>query len=504
MPYRGEKERNVREIGKALGVSAILEGSVRKSGNRVRVNVQLINALNDEHIWSEYYDRDLTDVFAIQTDLAQTVANKLAAQLSPAEKAQLVRKPTENTEAYLAFVEAHSLQTQMEEFEKLKQAEKLYERALELDSTFALAAADFSRLESWLYHSYDPSAQRKEKARALAERALSLQPELAEGHLALGFSYYYGDRDYDRAMQEFQTAQRGLPNNSEVYLAIGAIQRRQGKWVESTANLTKAAELSPNEVWPLQNLVFNQAIQRNYDAANKTVDRALKVEPTSLSLWSIKSQLETAEKGTFTIADRAAEYMNSTPLGDTVKAKLACGIAQTLVLQRKYAEALQKAESVNDDALANDAEALDMKYGIIGLTKHLMHDEAGAKEALLKCKASIEKSVREAPEDAKRHSRLGQILACLGEKDAAIAEAKRGTELLPESVDAFDGPTATETLAQVYAMVGEDDKAIDLLDGLLSRPSQVTVMMLKLNPVWDKIRDNPRFVEMLKKHGGQS
>ena len=188
MPYRG-KEKNVREIGRALGVSTLLEGSVRKDGNRVRVNVQLINAVNDEHIWSEVYDRDLTDVFAIQTDLAQKIAKELQAKLSPSEKAQMSRKPTENGEAYLAFVQAHTLHRQVDDHEKLGQAEQLYERALQLDPNFALAAAHFSRLEGWIYRSSDPTPARREKARALAERALTLQPDSPEGHLALGFAY---------------------------------------------------------------------------------------------------------------------------------------------------------------------------------------------------------------------------------------------------------------------------------------------------------------------------
>jgi tetratricopeptide (TPR) repeat protein len=305
-------------------------------------------------------------------------------------------------------------------------------------------------------------------------------------------------------MAEFQAAERGLPNNSEVHLAIGAIQRRQGKWVESTANLTKAVELSPNEVWPLQNLVFNQAMQRDYTAANKTIDRALKLEPGAFTIWELKAQVEMAEKGTFTIANRATDYLRSSPLGEGVKSRLACSIGQTLLLQKKYSEAVELLEGVNDAVLAKEPEGLDTKYGMIGLAKMLMHDEAGSREALLKSKELLEKGVREAPDDAKRHSRLAQVLACLGEKEAAIAEAKRATQLLPESVDAFDGPMATETLAQVYATVGESDKAIDLLDGLLSRPSQITVAILKLNPVWDKLRDNPRFTELLKKHGGSS
>src|SRR5438132_11963830 len=215
MPYRG-KASNLREIGKALGVSAILEGSVRKSGNRVRVNVQLINAENDEHIWAEEYDRDLADVFAIQTDLAQKIAKELQAKLSPTEKVMMTRKPTENGEAYLAFVQAHNLNMNLEDQAKLKQAEQLYERALQLDPNFALACARLSQLQSWFYHTFEPTPERREKSRTLAERALQLQPDLPEGHLALGFSVYYAERDYERALKAFALVQKGLPNEAEV------------------------------------------------------------------------------------------------------------------------------------------------------------------------------------------------------------------------------------------------------------------------------------------------
>src|SRR5437016_8849357 len=226
MPYRG-KASNVREIGKALGVGAVLEGSVRRVGNRVRVNVQLICADTDEHLWAEDYDRELTDVFAIQTDLAQKIASELKAKLSPVEKAQMERKPTENGEAYLAFVQAHDLQCAVEDLGKLKQSEQLYARAIELDPKFALALARYSQLQSWLFHSIEPTRERRQKARALAEQALQLQPDLPEAHLAMGQSYYYGDNNYDAAQKEFEIAQRGLPNESEVYLR--SEERRVGK-----------------------------------------------------------------------------------------------------------------------------------------------------------------------------------------------------------------------------------------------------------------------------------
>lgn len=501
MPYRG-KELNVREIGKALGVSRILEGSVRKSGNRVRINVQLINALNDEHIWAEDYDRDLTDVFAIQTDLAQKIAQELSAKISPSEKAQMTKKPTENGEAYLAFVQARNLQQQVEDFDKLKQAEQLYERAIQMDPNFALAIAYFSQLESWIYHTFDPTAPRKEKARALADRGLGLEPGLPEGHLALGFSFYYGDRDYENALKEFGIAQRDLPNYADGYLAIGAIQRRQGKWLESNANIEKAANLSPNDTWPLQNLTFNYQMLRDFPLANKTVDRALKLRPDSLSLWSIKGQLEVAEKGTFETFERGRKALEGKSIPEKDRAKVDTGIAQILLLQRKYAEAVEHASNIRDEIIGQDLEVLCSKYEIIGVGKKFSGDEAGAHEAFLKAKDEAEQNLAGAPNEATRHTKLAVMLAWLGEKDRAIEEAKKAVEMIPEKIDAFEGPNMVQTLAEVYAITGEQEKAIDLLDGLLTRPGPMTVQVLKLVPIWDAFRNNPRFIELLKRHSG--
>jgi serine/threonine-protein kinase len=189
-------------------------------------------------------------------------------------------------------------------------------------------------------------------------------------------------------------------------------------------------------------------------------------------------------------------------MSDDMRAHYTTAITQTLILERKFTEALREAEGASDEVLAHDPEGLLSKFEVIGLAKKMLHDEAGAREAFLKSKGYLEKYVSLAPEEAKRHSRLAGILAWLGEKDAAIAEAKRGTELLPESVDAFDGPMATQSLAEVYVIVGEYDKALDLADGLLSRPSGLTVALLKINPILDPIRQNPRYLALLKKYGG--
>jgi TolB-like protein len=284
MSYRGDGARNAREIGKALGVGALLEGSVRRAGNRVRVSVQLINANDDEHIWAEDYDRELTDVFAIQTDLAQKIASALQAKLSPNEKARLDRRPTKDSDAYLLYVQAHDYANRPDRPKETSlKAEELFERAIKLDPNFALAFAGLSEVESWIYHSYEPSSKRREKARLNANQSLRLQPDLPEGHLALGFSYYYGDRDYERALAEFEIAKRDLPNEAQAYSAIAAIQRRQGKWTESIANFEKSASLDPKNANLLYNLALNYVAQRDFKTADKTLDRALVAEPQSFS-----------------------------------------------------------------------------------------------------------------------------------------------------------------------------------------------------------------------------
>ena len=503
MQYRG-RPTNLREIGKALGVSNILEGSVRRSGNRVRMNVQLIDANTDEHIWAKDYDRDVTDVFAIQSDLAREIADALQATLSTAEKSQMTQKPTENGEAYLAFVEAKNLSCAYEDPAKLKQSEQLYQRAVELDPNFALAIARYSQLESWMARDIDRAAERREKARTLAERALELQPDLPEAHLARGYSYYWGDNNYGAALKEFEIAQRGLPNESEVYLAIGAIQRRQGKWAESTANLEKAASLNPKDTWPLQNLTFNYAMQRNFGAANKTIDRALELNPNGIGLWEIKVKLAIAEKADFNVYEQALEKMKSLPMSSEERLKIVGEQANLLLFERKYQQILQLAASSPDDSFAAVPGSLAGKYFAIGIAQKGLGDEAAARTALVKAKEIFQEQLKQKPEDPYLHVQLAKVLAWLGEKDAAIAEAQKATDLRPESKDAFDGPRITEDVAQVYAILGDNTRAIELLDGLLSRPTGVTLQSLKINPAWDPIRNDPAFQALFAKYAGKA
>src|SRR6059058_1745085 len=376
MSYRGDAVRNAREIGKALGVATLLEGSVRRVGNRVRVNVQLINANNDEHIWAEDYDRDLTDVFAIQTDLAQKIATSLQAKLSPTEKARLDNRPTQNPDAYLLFVQAHDYASRKDMLrDTFLKAEPLFEQAIKLDPNFAAAFAGLSVVESWVYHSFDPVPSRREKARLNAEEAVRLKPDLPEGHLALGFSYYYGDRDYERALSEFEIARRGLPNESQAYLAIGSIQRRQGKWAESNANLEKAAELDPKNINFLVNLCFSYVAERKFETADNLLDRSIAASPQAFQLRALKGFMAVLWKGDLSAAEKVFSSVSpeSDPNGLITWAR-----AWILTLERKFPDALQALERYRGETMFTNTTAPSPKAFVEGMIYLLQGDKTKA------------------------------------------------------------------------------------------------------------------------------
>jgi TolB-like protein/Flp pilus assembly protein TadD len=502
MSYRGDAVRNAREIGKALGVATLLEGSVRRIGNRVRVNVQLIDANNDEHIWAEDYDRDLTDVFAIQTDLAQKIAAALQAKLSPTEKARLDNRPTQNPDAYLLFVQAHDYANRMDMFHDLSlKAVPLFEQAIKLDPTFALAFADLSTVESWIYHTFDPIPAWREKARLNADEALRLQPDLPEGHLALGFSYYYGDRDYERALAEFEIAKRDLPNEAQAYMAIGAIQRRQGKWAESTANMEKAATLDPKNTNVLMQLCFSYMALRNFETADKMLDRAIAASPQSFEAHALKGFMVVPWKGDLSAAEK---IFSSVRLENDESGLTTWARAWILTLQRKFPDALQLLERFRGETLFTTTTAPCPKAFAQGLIYLLQGDKTKAQERLENARMVSEKLLREAPGDAARHAQHGRILAALGQKQEAIAEGKRAVELLPESQDALDGPQCTSALAEIYACTGEFDEAFRLLDHLFAIPCNLTVPMFKLDPAWDPLRKDPRYQAVIDKYAPKS
>jgi TolB-like protein/Flp pilus assembly protein TadD len=501
MSFRGDGAHNARAIGKALGVATLLEGSVRREGNRVRVNVQLIDAENDRHLWAEDYDRDLTDVFAIQTDLARKIASALQAKLSPNEDARLTHRPTTDSDAYMLYVQAHDYANRPDRLRETSlKAEDLYQQAVKLDPNFALAFAGLSIIESWMYHAYEPTADRREKARLHANESLRLQPDLPEGHLALGYSNYYGDRDYQRALAEFEIAKRDLPNEADAYSAIAAIQRRQGKWAESNANFEKSASLDPKNSNVLFNFGVNYMAQRDFEMADKLLDRAIAADPHSFAANGMKSALAVEWKGDVGFA---ANQLASVPPGYDPDGLVTAGQIWVLTLQRKFAEALQVVEQFRGETLLYPERGPCPKASLEGSLYLYLGDKERAQTAFEQARIVAERLLRDAPDDPGRHAYLGIVLAGLGKKEDAINEGKKAVELLPESEDAFDGPGATAALAEIYTWVGEHDEALRLLEHLLTVPSGLTVWALKLDPSWDPLRTDPRFQALLDKHAGK-
>ncbi len=492
MPYKG-RTHNIKEIGRALGVGAILEGSVRREGNRVRVNVQLIDTRTDEHLWAEIYDRDITDVFAIQSALSRDIAAKLKARLSPNESSRISTKPTENSEAYLLYVQAHALSANPDLTERAK-AKDLLERAIALDPQFALAHAQLSHLHSRTYYASDPTPVRLEKARTEAEEAMRLQPDLPESHLALGFFYYYGGREYEKALAEFEIARRDLPNDANVFRAIGAIERRQGKWKESAQHYQEAIARSPNDSILVENAGMTYLAMRDYSAAEKAFDRAIGLAPASYEMKSLRGWVDVHTKKDFTRLNSLLSELSKTrdpsPVATLIK-------FNALFFQRQFQPALQALAQSPFENMTGETSAPLPKSFLAAQIYRAMGDSKSARAAYEEARAVAERAVTESPNDAARHVLLGLVYAALDRKDEALQSAMRATEILPETKDAFDGPIISLAAARIYAAVGEQDEAITRLEKSLTTPGGTTLNEARLDPSWDVLRSNPRFQKLL-------
>ena len=500
MPYRGQTH-NLREIGKALNVATILEGSVRREGKRVRINVQLIDASNDKHLWAQVYDRELTDVFAIQSELAQEIASALKATLSPDEQQLIERKPTQNGEAYLLYLQAHEIFNRPDRHhDDVAQVEALYEKAIQFDPTFALAHARLSQVESWSYYAIEPVTARAQKARLAANEAVRLQPDLPEAHLALGYVHYYVDRDYDGALNELAIARRGLPNDGGVFRAMAAIQRRQGKWTESSASYAKAVSLDPKDPILLENMGMNYLAERDYAKAAKIFDRAAKAAPDTFTIRELRARVDFYARGDLRPMQQllAGWPENVDPNGTITLARY-----NLKMYERKFDELIGVLERSPAEKSRGETSAPISKSFLLATVYAVKKDEAKAKSRYEDALGPAQSAVRESPEDGPRHALLGLIYAGLGRCDEAIAEGKRAVELLPEAKDAFDGPILVITRARISLMCGDADTALALLDRSLQTPSGVTIQELRLDPVWDALRPDPRFQQMLAKFGSK-
>ena len=502
MQFRDSAAHNLREIGKLLGVTNVLEGSVRREGDRVVVNVQLIDALKDRHLWANRYERTLADSLGLQGELAAEIADALRVTLSPNEKARIETKPTENTDAYLVYLQANQIERNPDTLlEDYKKAEQLYLTAIGLDPKFALAHARLASTRAEIFHYYEPLDAWKTKARTEAETALQLQQNLAEAHLALGQCIYWIDQDYNRALAEFDSASRLAPNNSEAGGLIAAIKRRQGKWQESLDGYQKISKLDPQNPNLTRNLVFTYTALRRWSEAAHGAERMRAMAPASLVAKIQTGYIDFWWKGeTHLLKSLLAEI----PAGVDPDGVVTTCRWDVAMIERDYATAKQAIEisPLKEFSYMNSGPTPKSYFpGCISLAQG---DSVAARKLFDSSRASFEGAVKESPNSAERHAYLGLLYAFMERKDEAIREGRRAVELKPEFADAYDGAIMNSILALIYARCGEKDLAFPLLERLLQTPGAVdsvdysiTVNDLKFRWEWDPIRNDPRFQKLV-------
>jgi TolB-like protein/Flp pilus assembly protein TadD len=502
MQFRDLGARNLREIGKLLGVAHVLEGSVRREGARVVINVQLIDALKDRHLWAHRYERTLADSLGLQGELAAEIAEALRVTLSPNEKARIETKPTENADAYLVYLQANQIERNPDTLlEDYKKAEQLYLTAIGLDARFALAHARLASTRAAIFHYYEPLDAWKTKARGEAELALELQPNLAEAHLALGQCIYWIDQGYERALTEFDTASRLAPNNSEAGGLIAAIKRRQGKWQESLDGYQKISKLDPQNPNITRNLVFTYTALRRWSEAGRGAEQMRAMAPASLVAKIQSGYIDFWWKGDTHLLKSLLAQIPAGVDPDGVMTTCRWDVA---MIERDYAAAKQAIEvsPLKEFSYMNAGQTPKSYFqGCIALAQG---GSAAATKLFESGRAGFEDAVKESSNSAERHAYLGLLYAFMERKNDAIREGRRAVELKPESTDAYDGAIMNSILALIYARCGEKDLAIPLIERLLNTPGAVdsvdysiTVNDLKFRWEWDPIRNDPRFQKLV-------
>jgi TolB-like protein/class 3 adenylate cyclase len=490
MQYKSGITRNLKEIAQQLGVSNVVEGSVRRSGNHVRVSVQLIDAQTDRHLWVQNYDRTLADSLALQGELATEIAAAVGATLSPQEKARVEATPTKNTAAYDAYLRGRAVGFQWDR-SNLEGAIRSFEEAVKLDPNFVLAWAYLSCQQSDFYWiGLDPSPGRLAAAKEALDRALALDPNLPETRLALGYYRYYGQRDFTGAMKEFQQAERGLPNSTDVIRAIGLIQRRLGHWDEAIAELRRGVELDPRNIDAYMNLAITYMVLRRFPDCLATVDRVLALEPTNRDALQLKADIF------WSTGDlKAVEPLLANPDTDSRMRGMQA------LYERRYAAATEIFSKALADKPVEEMDERRPLFFTLGLTQQRAGNLAAARatyqQAMQDVQRQLEKVARDSFQEADLHANLGRAYAGLGEATSAVAEGQKAMALHPASKDPFEGPGLEETMARIYALLGDADHAIPILKRLLEMPNGgITPALLRLDPVWDQIRNDPRFQKL--------
>jgi TolB-like protein/class 3 adenylate cyclase/Tfp pilus assembly protein PilF len=500
MPYKTGTQRNLREIAQQLGVAHLVEGSVQKVANRVRVNAQLIDARNDAHLWAQTYDRDLADVFAIQSEIAKAIADQLQAKLSPNEKAAIEQQPTTDLVAFDLYTRAKALRLSTVTFnvlskQNLLQAVELLNQAVARDPAFLLAWCELASNHDQLYFfGYDHTPARLASAEAAVEKAKSLRADAGETHLAVAQHRYRGYRDYDGARAEIAIAQRTLPNDPLPFELLGFIDRRQGRWTESTRNLERAIELDPRNFYTLQQISLSYRELRQFADMAAVLDRAHAIVPHDVDTKVARALVE---------LEWRADTRPLHTVIDTVLAEnpaIASTLADTWLTlalsDHDFGTAARALAALGNNPINIDVVSLSPAFAR-GLVARAQGDGIAATAAFSEARTRQEKLVHEQPDYGPALCVLGLIDAALGHKEDALREGRRAIELLPIAKDSINGAHMVEFFAVTCAWTGEKDLALQQLTVAIQNPSFISYGQLKLHPYWDALRGDPRFEKIV-------
>jgi TolB-like protein/Tfp pilus assembly protein PilF len=488
------KPGNLSEIAKQLGVANILEGSVQKAADQVRVNVQLIQVASDAHLWADTYDRKLVDIFGVESEVAKAIADALRAKLTGGEQQALAVKPTNNAEAYDAYLRGLALEVRASSPTDSEKVVGFYERAVQLDPAFALAWARLSRANAQLYFGgLDKTSARRDATERALNTAQKLQPNSPETLLAQAYYQYWVLRDYELAKATFGRVRELVPGSSDVPAALALIARRQGQWDQSVAYWEQTLALDPRNTQWLGLAAETYAMLRQFPAALKTYDRMLDILPNDPDAVASEAKIYQTE-GNLEQAGKLLAGVNAQTHSFNV---IATKINQ-LILERHCDEAIRLIQSrITESRDLSDIEKLFNPFFLV-FAQECAGDIAGARATAQQLLPSLETLVKKDPDNPNFAAALSLIHAVLGEKNAAIKEAERAIALLPSAKDAVDGPTHEENLAFVEAMAGEKDRAIPRLQRVLEIPytNGLTPALLRIDPKWDPLRGDPRFQKL--------
>jgi TolB-like protein/DNA-binding winged helix-turn-helix (wHTH) protein/Tfp pilus assembly protein PilF len=498
--YKSGNARNSREIGQQLGVAHLLEGSVQRIGNRLRVNAQLIKAHTDTHVWAQTYDRDVADLFAIQSEIAQAIAGQLYAKISPEERLAIERVPTANITAFDLYSRAKNLVLVLNnanDKRNLLRAADLLNQAVAHDPTFFNAYCQLGWVHDQLYHLHlDRTPARLALAEAAIQAAFRLRPDAGEAHLARGEHLYRGFLDYDGALGELEIARQTLPNDARLFELKGYIERRRpgGNQEEALRNLERAIDLDPRNFLLLQQTALSYTFLQRYRDEEAAYDRLLSIEPNDAPSKITRAAAE---------LDWKADARPLHQAVDEVRAKdppavpsIAAGWLGCALAERDPAAAAEALAALGENSLGPTTLRYSPRF-LTGLIARMTKDDAKARVAFTAARAEQENLVRADPDDAGALSVLGLIDAGLGRKEEALREGRRAVELLPVEKDAINGTRMIASLANIAAWVGDKELACEQLAIAIRPPSELSYGQLKLLPWWDPLRGDPCFEQIV-------